>query len=236
VGVPQDKQALRRYMTAERGGIPPEERAAKAEAMREHLVRAWQAGRFDRVSGEGLGMERPGAAAPGLERPQRLAGYVPFRTEADVLPMLRWCWAQRIEVSVPRVDPAAKRMTLHAIAGEEQLMPGAYGIREPAPHAPLAAAQGPGTSQVMLVPGLAFDAAGRRLGYGGGYYDRLLEPLRPALASGALQLAAVAFAAQIVDVVPTEPHDVRVRFLITEAGVRDCWPSGGETEYGFDAF
>jgi 5-formyltetrahydrofolate cyclo-ligase len=222
VDLPQDKQALRRDMRARRDAIAPEERAAKSEAMFGHFVRAWQAGRF---------------GSPGAEQPRRLAGYVPFRSEADVLPILRWCWAQRIEASAPRVDAAAKRMTLHVLAGEEQLVPGAYGIREPAPQTPLAAAPAPGTSQLMLVPGLAFDAAGGRLGYGGGYYDRLLEDHAAALDSGALQLAACAFAAQLVDVVPTEPHDVRVRFLITEAGVMDCYHAGGETRYGeFDAF
>jgi 5-formyltetrahydrofolate cyclo-ligase len=209
VGLSQDKQALRRRMAAFRNGMPAEERAAKAGLMRDRFVEAWRTGTFDAFGAQ----------------PRQLACYVPFRSEADVMPIVRWCWSQRIEVSAPRVDPAAKRMTLHKIAGEEELQPGAYGIREPAPHAPLAAAPTPGTSLLMLVPGLAFDAAGRRLGYGGGYYDRLLYKHRAALASGALQLAAAAFAAQIIGVVPAEPHDVRIRFLLTEAGIIDCSPS-----------
>jgi 5-formyltetrahydrofolate cyclo-ligase len=63
----------------------------------------------------------------------------------------------------------------------------------------------------VLVPGLAFDATGRRLGYGGGYYDRLLPFLSPAAPR-----VAGAFEAQIVDSVPTAPHDITVDCIVTE--------------------
>lgn len=187
-------------MAAVRKAMTVEERARRSEAVCERAVTT---------------LLEPRKADIAL-----VAAFIPYGTEIDVMPILRWCWAQRIAVAAPRVDAAAQKMTLHAIAGEHELQPGAYGIREPMPHTPPLAAPPPGT--LMLVPGLAFDAAGRRLGYGGGYYDRLLEPHRAALDSGALTLAAPIFAAQLVDVVPTEPHDVKVRFLITEAELIDC--------------
>ncbi|WP_158299346.1 5-formyltetrahydrofolate cyclo-ligase [Paenibacillus antri] len=207
----ESKRELRERMTAARDAIPPKERAARSERLARHAIAAWEAGAF------------AWGAPPDGERPRRLAWYAAFRSEADAAGLARWCWARGIPVAAPRVDAAAKAMTLHDVAGEQELMPGTYGILEPAPHAPLAALT-PGT--LTLVPGLAFDARGGRLGYGGGYYDRLLAPHRAAIDAGAILLAAPAFAAQIVDVVPTEPHDVRVRFLLTEEGIIDCKTGG----------
>ena len=196
----ESKQELRKRMAAVRRAMSEEERAKRSQAVCERAV------------AELLEPRKAGITL--------VAAFIPYGTEIDIVPILRWCWAQRIPVAAPRVDAAAQTMTLHLIAGEHELQPGAYGIREPMPHTPPLAALPPGT--LMLVPGLAFDAAGRRLGYGGGYYDRLLHQHRAALESGALILAAPAFAAQLVDVVPTEPHDAKVRFLITETETIDC--------------
>ena len=69
----------------------------------------------------------------------------------------------------------------------------------------------------MLVPGIAFDAAGKRLGYGGGHYDRLLPLLPPAAAR-----VAGAFEAQIVERVPAAPHDIGVDCIVTERRTLAC--------------
>jgi 5-formyltetrahydrofolate cyclo-ligase len=202
------KSALREQMLLVRRNILAEERAKLSEQICAQLLAHWS---YELVG-------RSGAD----QSPMLLATFVPARTEVDVSPLMRWCWAQRIPVAVPLAAPATKSLSLRFVAGEEDLAPGAYGIREPAPAAPPAPHPGPGTRMLMLVPGLAFDAAGRRLGYGGGYYDRLLATMRAAAESGALILVAPAFAAQQIEVVPAEPHDVRVRFLVTEAGIIDC--------------
>ena len=73
----------------------------------------------------------------------------------------------------------------------------------------------------VLVPGIAFDRSGGRLGYGGGYYDRLL----PALPARAARVAG-AFSAQIVDAVPSAPHDITMDTVVTEAGVVVDRPRG----------
>src|SRR5690606_20023454 len=129
------KYALRERMAAVRDAIPPDERAARSSAIAERVNGAWEQGRF------GHGAVR------------QLACYVPFRSEADVMPVMRRCWARGTPVAVPRVDRRMREMTLHYVAGEQELQPGAYGIREPVPHAPQAALA-PGT--LVLVPGLAF--------------------------------------------------------------------------------
>ncbi|HZG58278.1 5-formyltetrahydrofolate cyclo-ligase [Paenibacillus sp.] len=218
--ISERKQALRRRMTAARDAIPQEVRADLSLRIAAHAIDAWARGAF-----------AWGAGADG-ERPLRLAVYAAFRSEADAMELARWCWARGIPVAAPRVDAAAGEMTLREIAGEQCLVPGAYGIREPGPDAPTAPLA-PGT--LLLVPGLAFDAAGGRLGYGGGYYDRLLAHHRADVASGAIVVAAPAYAAQVVDVVPTEPHDAKVRFLITEEGIVDCRTGGrGNGIYAYE--
>ncbi|WP_034386898.1 5-formyltetrahydrofolate cyclo-ligase [Deinococcus sp. YIM 77859] len=93
-----------------------------------------------------------------------------------------------------------------------------FGARQPpadAPRVPL------GTVDAVLLPGLAFDRFGVRLGYGGGFYDRLL-PGFTGLTVGVVGEALV------VDALPREAHDLRVNFLATETGVRrvHSWPSG----------
>jgi len=71
--------------------------------------------------------------------------------------------------------------------------------------------------EFVLTPGIAFDAEGRRLGYGGGYYDRLL----PLLHSAACRVGG-AFEVQIVARVPAAPHDVRVQYVVTERRTIEC--------------
>jgi 5-formyltetrahydrofolate cyclo-ligase len=75
------------------------------------------------------------------------------------------------------------------------------------------------TIEWVLVPGVAFDIDGRRLGYGGGYYDRLL----PLLPRAAARIAG-AFEVQLVPEVPAAPHDLSVDYVVTEARVIECAP------------
>jgi 5-formyltetrahydrofolate cyclo-ligase len=101
-------------------------------------------------------------------------------------------------------------LELHAIADPvRDVAPGHQGIPEPLSHCPTVA---PTAVDWVLVPGVTFDRTGRRLGYGGGYYDRLL-PLVPARAPR----IAGAFRVQIVERVPAGPHDMRVDAIVTEA-------------------
>jgi 5-formyltetrahydrofolate cyclo-ligase len=95
----------------------------------------------------------------------------------------------------------------------EELVAGRYGVREP-PLATPAVSSGPDV--LLLVPGLAFDAAGGRLGRGGGAWDRALLEARGAFAFG------VGYEFQVVNTVPREAHDRSVDALLTERGARRC--------------
>ena len=105
---------------------------------------------------------------------------------------------------------------------DEQFVPGRYGVSEPAPYLP--AGTGEQRRELLwLVPGLAFDAAGRRLGRGKGFYDRLL------MDCVLLRKIGVCHDWQVVAQVPAEPHDIQMDYLVTERREWRCQaeiPSG----------
>lgn len=140
-----------------------------------------------------------------------VSGYAATRSEVDISPVLSDLLARKVTVCLPWVDGARLRLSVVRDL-EADLAPGWRGVREPRPaiREPLT----PTAVDVMLVPGLAFDAAGHRLGYGGGHFDRLLGRLRPGT-----PLVGVAFATQVVAQLPAASHDVPVSAVVTEEGV-----------------
>jgi 5-formyltetrahydrofolate cyclo-ligase len=110
---------------------------------------------------------------------------------------------------LPRVEDR-NLLALYAVTDpQSELVPGPWGIREPRPDACVRV--DPHSVDFVLVPGVAFDARGGRLGYGGGFYDLLIGGLRrrPALVAGAFEV-------QVVERIPSEDHDARVDLVVTE--------------------
>lgn len=136
-----------------------------------------------------------------------IAGYWPLGSELDVRPLLLHLHGLGRPVALPVSGPRGQALTFRDWDPALPLAAGRYGIHEPGADRPevLPAA--------LLVPMLAFDRTGHRLGYGAGYYDRTLDALRavrPVLAVG------VAFAAQEVEAVPCADHDERLNWIVTE--------------------
>ena len=126
--------------------------------------------------------------------------------EVDTLPIIEDALAAGKTVVLPHVGRGAGKMDARVVRDvARELVPGTFGIPEPR-DCPVA---DPDTIEFVLVPGRAFDRQGNRLGRGGGYYDRFLARI------DAVRCGCV-FAAQVLDAVPVEPHDVPLRIIVTE--------------------
>jgi 5-formyltetrahydrofolate cyclo-ligase len=144
-----------------------------------------------------------------------VSGYWPMRSEVDIRPALGALSTTRT-VALPVVTGRAQPLLFRAWTPATILVPAAFGTTVPPDTAPWV------IPQVLLVPLLAFDPQGWRLGYGGGFYDRTLALLR---ARGPTLAIGVAYAGQRVDHVPHEPAtDARLDAVVTEDGVTDFPP------------
>lgn len=194
------KAALRRRVLALRAALPPAEAALRGAAAVAALLAtpAWQQAGcvllFWSMPGE---VPTAGLAAAALAAGKTVA-----------LPRIVRPPAGRRYLEL-RAIPAAAGEGAGSIA--DRLVPGTWGILEPPATAPLLA---PAAIDLAVVPGVAFDRCGRRLGYGGGFYDALLPRLRP----DALTLG-LCFGLQVVEAVPAGPEDVPVAGIVSEDGV-----------------
>lgn len=149
-----------------------------------------------------------------------VAGYFPFRDEADPRALMAALAAQGHGLALPSVEPD-QPLTFRAWKMGDAMHSSAYGIPEPLPSAPEA------VPDLVLVPLLAFDAGGHRLGYGGGFYDRTLSllararmpPANPS-ARAPLRAVGIAYAGQEVARLPREAHDHPLDAVLTENGLR----------------
>jgi len=161
-----------------------------------------------------------GQARSGQESANRsVFVYLPYEHEIDVIPFIQHCWEQGYEVYAPRVDQAVGQMQLFRIHSLSDVEVGSFGIREPKLSLPLLPESRWATLDWVVVPGLAFDQHGGRMGYGGGYYDRFMARLVEADPDESVRrpvCIALAFGFQVIERVPMEPHDLRVDTIITE--------------------
>jgi 5-formyltetrahydrofolate cyclo-ligase len=125
------------------------------------------------------------------------------------MPLIDWWLAHGIAVALPRIIGPRHMEAFAVTHPTADLIPGFYGI--PEPRKGLAPVD-PAVIDVVIVPGSAFDRAGGRIGYGGGFYDGFLRRLRPDA-----QRIGIGFEAQLVERVPREAHDLCVDLVVTEA-------------------
>lgn len=142
---------------------------------------------------------------------KRVLYTMPHRNEVDLRLLMEWAWQEEKGVILPRALKEERTLHLYRVQGWDELSLGAFGIMEPAglPHTEVKAAE----VDLALVPGVAFDRRGYRLGYGGGYFDRFFaDEGKNTVALG------VAYAFQIVPTVFPEAHDVPMAGVMTEEG------------------
>lgn len=146
-------------------------------------------------------------------------GYCSFGSEVETDGFTEAALAQGKNLVLPRIDRALGCLRLYLVNDPaSQLLDGVWGIREPNPASCDELA--PGMLEFVLSPGVAFDQRGGRIGYGKGYYDRLLESC--SAQGGKFAIVAGAFDHQVVPFVPMEPHDVPIDTIVTESRQIGC--------------
>ncbi|HEX9452641.1 MAG TPA: 5-formyltetrahydrofolate cyclo-ligase [Burkholderiales bacterium] len=148
-------------------------------------------------------------ALPEYRAADVVAAYASFGSELDTSEFLVRILADGKQLVLPRINRAQRVLELRQVDDlDADLVAGVWGIREPAERCAILS---PSAVEFMLVPGVAFTASGARLGYGGGFYDRLLASFDRRVAR-----IAAAFDLQMVDQLPEGPRDQRVDRVITE--------------------
>jgi len=184
-----DKAALRRLALDRRNALSDEERTAASRAV-------------------------VGNAAPLLLSllPGTVGFTWPMGSECDIRPLIELAVSNGATAALPTIVERT-RLLFRAYRPGDRLVPAGFGTSEPVPESPAV------RPDILIVPMVAFDRTGMRLGYGKGYYDRAIAEL--GVEGRAPRLIGAAFAAQEVDAIPHEPHDVRLEWIVTEAGIRD---------------
>jgi len=137
-----------------------------------------------------------------------VGGYHALQDEADPAQLLAVLVERGCHIAFPRVVARDTALEFHRVPDGEVLQPGAFGVHEPLMHWPRA------LPDLLLVPLLAFDAEGTRLGYGGGFYDRTLA------AWPAVRAIGIAYAGQQVGFIPRDAHDRTLAAILTEQGLQ----------------
>jgi 5-formyltetrahydrofolate cyclo-ligase len=186
--IDEEKAIARRDALTRRNALPAELRAQAAEAIADRPF--------------------PVPVAPGTI----VSGFMPLKSEINPLPLMRKLAGAGARLALPVIDARGKPLILRAFTFGDALNSGQWGIREPKQEAPEVA------PDIMLVPLLAFDRTGHRVGYGAGYYDRTIAKFR---AMKTVVAVGIAYAAQEIEAVPITERDARLDLVLTERDVID---------------
>jgi 5-formyltetrahydrofolate cyclo-ligase len=141
-----------------------------------------------------------------------VSGFMPLKSEINPLPLMRKLAEAGARLALPVVDRRGTPLIMRAFAFGDALNSAQWGIREPKPDAPEVA------PDIMLVPLLAFDRNGKRIGYGAGYYDMTIAKFR---AMKSVAAVGIAYAAQEIADVPVTERDARLDLVLTEREIID---------------
>ncbi|MBI5025476.1 MAG: 5-formyltetrahydrofolate cyclo-ligase [Nitrospirae bacterium] len=195
------KEALRQQALSKRNIINTADREIKNDLIRKHLFNMSE-----------------------FEKARTVFFYASFGTEVETLTAIEASLRSGKRVALPVVDRDRNGLRVYEIKAMADLGPGFMGIPEPK------VLEGRAIElkdiDLMIIPGVGFDIAGNRLGYGVGYYDRLLgELIDPSIRmrrKKSVPIIALCFEEQILSEIPPEAHDIRVNKIITEKRVIDC--------------
>jgi 5-formyltetrahydrofolate cyclo-ligase len=194
MGIVREKSLLRGRMRSWRAGLDAAAKVAAAEAIMERGVL--------------LVSELRGAAQQLV-----VSGFASLPEELNVWPLLRRLHGAGVPLALPVVQAKGRPLVFRAWMPGDAMDKGVWGIPQPRPERPVV------EPDILLVPLLAFDAQGRRLGYGGGFYDRTLAGLR---ARKRVVAVGLAYDEQRIDEVPHLDYDQRLDWVLTPSGPMRC--------------
>lgn len=145
-----------------------------------------------------------------------VSGFMPLKSEINPLPLMRELAGQGARLALPAIAGRGQPLVMREWTWGEPLIAGVWGIREPQPQAPAV------DPDIVLAPLLAFDRAGHRLGYGGGYYDRSFAFLKEQLRPTEPLLVGIAYDFQELPGIAPERWDVSLDFIATDHELIDC--------------
>jgi len=182
----------------------------KKALRREALARRDQLAADYRIEGS-LRIAETGGECVSVKRGTVVSAFLPIRSEVDLRPLISLLVERGARICLPAIMDKTT-IVFRELGRGAELVDMGFGTVGPGEDAAVL------DPAVMLVPLAAFDKAGTRIGYGGGYYDRAIARLRGRGMNP--QLFGVAFDCQEVDAVPAEPHDIPLPAIITESGLR----------------
>jgi 5-formyltetrahydrofolate cyclo-ligase len=189
----QDKNEVRKELLRKRDRIPPEVRKVKNRLIRERLL-----------------------SLDEFKNASVIFFFASFRTEVDTTELIKTSLSAEKRVVLPKVEKDRQELLLYEIRDFGELSPGYMDIPEPPVRERRMSIN---DVDLVIIPGAGFDISGSRIGYGGGYYDRLLAGLQKTV-----PVIAPAFEEQVVDALPSEPHDIRVQMIVTDSRLIRCTP------------
>lgn len=178
----------------------------KATLRSQALARRKSMGQAERVAAAAAIAERAGRLIAS-RRPASVALYWPIGSECTTQELIDEVRAGGAEIGLPALRNGAE-MIFRRFAPNDRLITGTFGTSEPPSQSPAI------RPDVVVLPVVAFDRSGARLGYGRGYYDRAINAMRKA--GQQPELVGIAFSVQEVETIPIEPHDVRLDWLVSE--------------------
>ncbi len=187
--IPEEKEALRKSVSARIARMSDQQRRRESDEICRKILQILPEGKFE------------------------ICGYMPLKDEVDVVPLLRELLQRRCALYLPLYTESG--LVFHSVSSlEEDLHPGKFTISVPHPQLP---PLDPAVLRFALVPGRAFNLIGRRLGRGKGAYDTWIAQQR--ILNSQTQFFGIAFRDQIVDEIPEDPYDQRVDRIITSSEI-----------------
>lgn len=192
----QTKADIRKLFSEKRKALKPAERLRDSAIIRQRLLRH-----------------------PAWEDAHTVGVYVSFGSEVDTHKIIAETFARRKRIVAPWINPETRQMAFSELRTVDDLAPGFYQrILEPGQRTEV----DPLEIEAVLVPGVAFDRKGGRIGMGGGYFDRMLPQMTHAVRIG------LAYGAQISkEPLPLEPHDIPLHFIVTESEIIEARSGDG---------